>query len=260
MTRVSLKDVHTYSMGDIHERPRIEGRGGLSRRLGNTTLEQLVLQRHVRLRLQPNTSAEDVRQGTSLLGKSIDNRCARRGQRCLQHVAEDAENAVKSLVVLVGGFAGAGLPLNASHHLGKHNEIDNQWRCQQGVLAHVEETDGLVAAHEDLSVILVQSAFVVADRWHVLDDDGVIWVFSLFVKDVVGSDHIIHHIRLGDLLRAKLLLRAQILAVIVAEMVVARNGGQLDASIDQKVHQCRLHLRLARFEVISTDEGSVLLS
>lgn len=166
---------------------------------------------------------------------------------------------MEALVVLVGAFAGAGLPLNASHHLSENDEIDNQWGCQQRVLAHVEETDGLVAAHENFRVILVQSSLVVANGWHVLDHNGVIWMLSLLVQDVVGSNHIIHDIRLGDLLGAKLLLRAQILAVVVAEMVVARNGGQLDASIDEKVDQSRLHLRLARLEIISTDEGSVLL-
>ena len=67
-----------------------------------------------------------------------------------------------------------------------------------------------------------------------LDDDDVIRVLSSLVdfsgllgqlsgrleQNRVGSDHIIDDGRLGDLLGPKLPLRAQVLSIIVTEMVV----------------------------------------
>lgn len=120
--------------------------------------------------------------------------------------------------------------------------------------------DGLVTPHENFGVVLVQSTLVVTNSWHVLDDNGVVGVFSLLVEHRVGLNHVINDVGLGDLLGAELLLGAQVLAIVVTEMVVAGNGGQLDTGVDQEVNQSRLHLGLARLEVIATNEGVVLLS
>jgi hypothetical protein len=81
-------------------------------------LEQLVLQSHVVLRLQANACAEDVGQSTSLLSKSVDNWSSWRSQRSFEHVAENAEHAVKVLEILgSSAIIGLCLPLDASHHL-----------------------------------------------------------------------------------------------------------------------------------------------
>ena len=99
-----------------------------------------MLQSHVILRLKANASLEDVDQSTSLLSKSIDDRSARRGQGCLEHEAEDAKHAVEVLEVLGGStVAGVSLPLNTSHHLGDNNQINDQWRSKQRVLADIED-------------------------------------------------------------------------------------------------------------------------
>ena len=58
----------------------------------SSPLEQLVLKGHVRLRLKTNAGTEDVGQGSTLLGESVDNGSARRSQRGLEHVAEDTED------------------------------------------------------------------------------------------------------------------------------------------------------------------------
>lgn len=42
-------------------------------------------------------------------------------------------------------------------------------------------------------------------------------------------------------------------------MVVARDGGQLNAGVDQEVDQGRLHLGLAGLEVVAADEGAMAL-
>lgn len=111
-----------------------------------------------------------------------------------------------------------------------------------------------MTSHEDLSIVLIESTLVVADSWHVLDDDGVIWVLALLVENVVGLNHIIDNVGLGDLLGAELALRAQVLAIVITEMVVRSDRGQLDTSVDQEINKGRLHLGLARLEVVTTDE------
>lgn len=117
-----------------------------------------------------------------------------------------------------------------------------------------------MTAHEDLSIVLIQGTLVVTNSWHVLDDDGVIWVLAWLVENRVGLNHVIDDIGLGDLLGAELLLGTEVLAIVVPKVVVAGNGSELDTSADQEVDQGRLHLSLARLEVITTNEGVVALS
>ena len=117
-----------------------------------------------------------------------------------------------------------------------------------------------MATKENLGVVLVESTLVVGDSRHVLDDNAVVGVLALLVENVVGLNHIVDNVGLGNLLGTELLLGAQVLAIVVAEMVVACNGGQLDTGIDEEVDQSRLHLGLARLEVIATNVGVVLLS
>jgi hypothetical protein len=117
-----------------------------------------------------------------------------------------------------------------------------------------------MTTHEDLGIILIESALVVTNSRHVLDDNSVIGVLTLLVKDGVSLDHVVDNVRLGNFLGAELLLRAKVLSVVVAEMVVAGNRGQLDTSADQEVNEGGLHLGLARLEVITANESVVLLS
>lgn len=104
-------------------------------------LEQLVLKRHVRLRLQAHTGAEDVRQRSTLLGKCIDNGRTRWRERSLEHVGKDAEDAVEALELIVGalGAARVRLPLNTRHDLGHEDEVDNERRGKQRVFTNVKE-------------------------------------------------------------------------------------------------------------------------
>jgi hypothetical protein len=224
-------------------------------RQDKTSLKQLVLKSHVRLRLETNAGTEDVGQGTTLLSEGVDNRGSVRHERGLEHVRQDAENRVEALVL-----ATLGLPGDAGHELGDEDEIDDERGGEEGVLAHVEEGDGLVAAHEDLGVVLVEGALVVTNSGHVLDDDGVVGVLTLLVQDVVGLDHVVDDVGLGDLLGAELALGAQVLAVVVTEMVVRSDRGELDTGADQEVDEGGLHLGLAGFEVVTADERAVPLS
>ena len=115
-----------------------------------------------------------------------------------------------------------------------------------------------MATHEDLCIVLIESALVVADSRHVLDDHSMVRFLAWRVQDRVGSYHVVDNVGLADFLGAKLFLRAEVLAVVVTQMVVAGNRGKLDTSIDEKVNESRLHLRLARLEIISANEGVAL--
>ena len=123
----------------------------------------------------------------------------------------------------------------------------------------IDLRDSLVTTHEDLGIVLIQSTLVVTNSRHVLDNDSVIRVLTLLVEHIVCRNHVIDDIGLGDLLGAELLLGAQVLAIVVAKMVVRCNGSELDTSADQEVNKSRLHLGLARLEVISANEGLVFL-
>ena len=47
---------------------------------------------------------------------------------------------MEAFVVLVGAV---NLPGDAGHELGHDDEVDDQWACEQGVFAYVEDADGL---------------------------------------------------------------------------------------------------------------------
>jgi hypothetical protein len=222
-------------------------------------LEQLVLKRHVILRLQTDTSPQHVHQAAPLLAQRINNRRSSRRQRSLEHVTQNTEHRVETLPLALLLTLAVIAPRDPSHHLRHNHKIDNQGSSEQRVLAHVEDADGLVAAEEDLGVVLVERALVVADGGHVLDDDGVIGVLALLVEDIVGGDHVVDDVGFADLLAAELLLRGQVLAVVVAEVVVGCNGGEFDSGADHEVDEGGLHFGLAGLEVVAADEGFVLL-
>lgn len=123
---------------------------------------------------------------------------------------------MESLVLRLG--LAVGLPRDAGHHLCHEDKVDDERRSEERVLAHIENADGLVTAEEDLAVVLVESALVVAYAGHVLDDDAVVRVLLLLtvVEDVVCGDHIVDDVRLGDLLAAELLLAGEIETIVVS--------------------------------------------
>jgi hypothetical protein len=198
-----------------------------------------VLQSHVVLGLESDTGTEDVGEARTLLGESVDDRSALGNEGSLsqisiirqrwkyttylEHVAKNTEHAMKPSVLGITGLGAMGLPLHTCHDLSNKNEIDDQRSSKKRVLADVEQADRLVTVQEDLGIILVKRTLIVSNRRHVLDDDAVVRVFTLFVKDIVGSHHVVDHVGLGNLLGTELLLGAEVHAVVIAEMVVAGN-------------------------------------
>lgn len=102
--------------------------------LVRASLVQLVLQGHVRLGLEADACAEDIGKGSALLSQGVDHWGAGRRERCLEHIAEDAEDAVEALVAVVN----LGLPPDARHHFCDKHEVDDEGRGEEGVLADVE--------------------------------------------------------------------------------------------------------------------------
>lgn len=191
---------------------------------------------------------------TGLALKGCDGQCLTN----LEHVAENTQHTVEALIIL-RSIAGFRLPGDTCHHLSNNDKVDDQRRSQEGVLADIEETDSLMTAHEDLRIVLIQSAFVVPDCRHILDDNGVVRMLAWLVEHIVCRNHVIHYIGLGDLLGSKLLLGAQIHPIVVTEVIVTGNGGELDPGIDHEIYKGRFHLCLTRLEVISADESMMLL-
>lgn len=103
-----------------------------------------MLKGHVRLGLKTDASTENVGQGGALLGESVDHGGAWGSQRSLEHVAEDAEDAVEVLVLAVI----RGFPLDTRHHLGNNDEVNDEGRSQERVLADVEQTETDIVSHD----------------------------------------------------------------------------------------------------------------
>jgi hypothetical protein len=98
-----------------------------------------VLESHLRLGFKANAGTEDVCQSSSLLGESIDYRCARWGERSLEHVAEDAEDAMEILEVLGSQtIRGLGLPLDAAHHFSHENQVNDEGGSEKRVFTDIE--------------------------------------------------------------------------------------------------------------------------
>lgn len=204
---------------------------------------------------ETDAGAEEVLDGGALAVEGIDDGGSVGNEGSLEQVGEDGEYGVE--VIEVGHLGG--LVLDAFHELGEDDQVEDEGRGEQGVLASVVHGDGVGASQEDGADVLVHGTLGVTDVGHVLDDDGVIGVLGGLVEDRVGSDHIVDDRRLGDLLGAELLLLRQVLSVIVAQVVVGDDGTGLDTGVDEEIDEDGLHLGLSRLEVISSNEYAALL-
>lgn len=70
-----------------------------------------------------------------------------------------------------------------------------------------------MTTHKDLSVVFVQGTLGIPKSRHVLDDHGVVWVFSFLIQDIVGFYHVIDNIALADLLAPEGFMFVQVLAI-----------------------------------------------
>jgi len=151
--------------------------------------------------------------------------------------------------------------------LTKDSQIKNNTN-----LALVEDVDSRTTTTEDLRVVLVDSALRVADSGYILDDDDVVGMLALanrnalstdfrcLIEEAISVDHVVDNTALADLLALKLPLSRQIVAVVVAEMVVRGNGEGLDTGIDEELGKDGLEFGLTGLQIITTDERFLALS
>lgn len=78
-------------------------------------------------------------------------------------------------------------------------------------------------------------------------------------KKSIASDHIIDNATLADFLALELRLGRQVVTIIVTEMVVRCDRERLDTRVNEELGEDRLQLRLARLEIVTADEGLLLL-
>ena len=182
--------------------------------------------------------------------KSVYNRGTGGDKRSLQHEGEQRHNGVEAFEFL---HLALDAVLDTTRELSNEDQIEHNGSSQKGILAGVVDDKGVLSTHENLGGVLVHGPLGVTDVREVLDDDNVIRLLSGLVDELVGLDHVIDNVALGDLLGPELLGSRQVLSVIVTEMVVASNGHGLNTRGDQPIDQNRLELGLTSLEVITTD-------
>src|SRR5688572_12548987 len=79
----------------------------------------------------------------------------------------------------------------------------------------------------------------------------MIRVFARLIKNLIGRNHVINHVTLGDFLGPELLRGRQIFSIIVSKMVVGGDTNWLNTGIYQKVNQNRFNFSLSRLEIVS---------
>lgn len=234
-----------YSEAQSRTPRRSLAEGGKERR-------QAVLERHVVLGREADGRAEDVHEGCALGRKGVHDGRARRHGRRLEHVREDGEDRVE----LLGRppVEGEG---DAREELCEQDEVEDERHGEERVLARVVQHEGVLAAHEDLGRVLVERALRVADVRDVLDDDCVVGALAVGVHLRVGGDCVVDDGALGDLLGAELRGRAEVLSVVVPEVVVGHDCGGSDPRADEKVDEHGLDLCLSALEVVAGDEDAL---
>mmetsp|Transcript_23076 Transcript_23076/g.39650 ORF Transcript_23076/g.39650 Transcript_23076/m.39650 type:complete len:237 (+) Transcript_23076:617-1327(+) len=147
------------------------------------------------------------------------------------------------------------LPGYSGEHFGEDDQVQNHRGGEQRVLAGVMHHDRVLAAHEDLGRVLVHGPLAVANVRHIFDHDDVIGLLARRIKDPLGGgDHVVDDGGLGHFLRSELLGCREVLAIVVAEVVVAHDRHGLDTSLNEKIHQNRLEFSLAGLKVVSSDD------
>lgn len=159
---------------------------------------------------------EQVFDGGLLSEEGVDEGDFFSGSGGLAKVAEEGQDGVESVVVLVITV----LPLDSFSQFGKEDQVKNDGSGQEGVFTDVVDGPGLSATKEDFGDVFIDSLLGVTSTGDVLDDDFVVGVFALTQDTGVGGKDIIGAGALGDLLGLEGVFLAQVLTVVVTKMVV----------------------------------------
>lgn len=213
----------------------------------------LVLKKHVVAWCETNASTEDVLDAFTLTGKSVDDGSAFRDLGALEEIREDREDGGKAFR-LVHALC---LISDTGHELSEDDKVDHERSSKEGILASVVDCNGVATTHEDLRGVLIHGTLRVTDIRDVLDNNAVVGVLTFLVENAVSVDNIINNRTLGDLLGTELCRAAEVLSIVVTEMVVAHDGTDLETSTDKEVSKNALDLGLTRLEVITSNMDTV---
>lgn len=211
---------------------------------------------HQKVVFQRNTSAdlEKILNTVLLSEKRIYDWGFVSGSWGLAQVTQNAQHIVESVEI---GFV-IGSPLDSFQKLGEEDQVQDDWDGQEGVFADIVDAPGLFTSQEDLRNVFIDGFLGVSGAWDVFNDDFVVWMASIWVQVVVGSDDIISTGLLCGFLGLKLAFGTEVLAVVVSEMVVTDNRDWLETSASNNFDQSSLELGLTSLEVVSDNEDVVL--
>ena len=114
-------------------------------------------------------------------------------------------------------------------------------------LALIEDVNSGTTTTEDLRVVLVNGALGIPNGRNIFNHDNVVRMLALANRDAFGSNlrgliqkavsinHVVHDAAFADLLAPELLLSGQVVAIIIAKMVVRSNRKRLDTGVDEEL-------------------------
>jgi len=216
--------------------------------------------------LKTKARLEESLESSALATERIHHISAGLDERSLEHVRKKGKDAVQRLELLVLTNATVG---DTSEQLGKDGEIEDKRGSQKRILALVEDVESVAATHHDLGVVFIDSALAVTDGRDILDDDKMVGMLALLLamglvswleQEMVRLNHIINDAALRDLLAPELSLARQVAPIVVTEMVVRSDRERLDTSVHEELGEHALHLGLPALEIVTPNEGTVLLS
>lgn len=240
---------------------------GVEDDLPNPSLEQ-----QIALGSQAETSPHEVSTSGPLSVQRVYNVSSRLDNRSLQRVAQERKNRVHrvpfSLLIALAPVSDPG------HQLGQDGQVQQKRRSEKRVLAQVGDIETIAATHAKFAGVIVHSNLLITHSRLVLDDDTVVRVFAFvgfiicsfltsncgLVEKMVGSTTVVDDGRFGNLLRLELTLRAQVVAIVVTQVVVTGDRERLDTGIDKEFSKDGLDFGLTSLEIVTTDESLVLLS
>lgn len=150
---------------------------------------------------------------------------------------------------------------DAFEEFSQQEQVDDDGSCQERVLTHVVEHEGVLSSHEDGGEVLIHGLLGVSSEWNVLDHDLMIdlQILLSWVQDSVRFKDVIDATPFRNFLRSELSILIEILSVVVTEVVVADDRSALDTSTNEEIGNRRLDLCLACLEVITNHEQTLLL-
>mmetsp|Transcript_21361 Transcript_21361/g.43111 ORF Transcript_21361/g.43111 Transcript_21361/m.43111 type:complete len:373 (-) Transcript_21361:610-1728(-) len=213
-----------------------------------------VFQGHVIVGSQAQARPHDVDDGAPLREEGVDDGRAAGDEGSLEHVTEQGQDGMERLPLVLAVL----LDRDAFAQFSQDHQVVNERGGQKGILAGVVHHDGIFTPHENFVGVFVHGPLGIGDVRHVLDHDDVIGVFVLLEQHAIRRDHVVHDVRFRYLLGTELRGGAQVLPVVVAQMIVGDDGHGFDPGRNQEIDQDRFHFGLTGFEIVAGDEDLVL--